>query len=102
MQNNYQPKPINTKDVILPEEFLGVIEKIAKNTHEIWAEARMKEGWSYGKTRDDFKKETPCLVPYEMLSESDKEYDRKTTIEVLKLVLKLGFKVQQVKSSPFM
>ena len=43
--------------------------------------------------RNDAEKKHPCLVPYEELSEEEKEYDRNTSIETIKLILKLGFKI---------
>ena len=89
----YNPKPINTKDVVLDNEILELAEVLAKNTHDVWAEGRMKEGWKYGEYRNDNLKTTPCLVPYEKLPESEKEYDKKTAIETLKLIKKLGYKI---------
>ena len=89
----YTPKPINTDDVKLNEELLKLTEKLAENTHEVWAAGRISEGWSYGEKRDDINKQTPCLVPYEELDESEKEYDRKTAMETLKLIMKLGYKI---------
>ena len=92
-KNNYIPQPIDTKGVELPEELNVLAEEIAKNVHEVWSEGRMKEGWTYGEERDDLKKHHPCLVPYEDLTETEKEYDRKTSQETLKLIMKLGFKI---------
>lgn len=89
----YNPKPISTNDVILNDEILELAEVLAKNTHDIWARGRMKQGWKYGEYRNDNLKTTPCLVPYEELPESEKEYDRNTAIETLKLIKKLGFKI---------
>lgn len=91
----YKPNPIDTKDVFLTEELSELKELLAKNTHEVWAEGRIKDGWTYGETRDDNKKQTPCLVPYEDLSEEEKEYDRKTAMETLKLIVKLGYKIEK-------
>ena len=90
---NYRPNPINTDDVILSEDLLALTEMLAENTHEVWAKGRMEEGWKYGAERNDNKKETPCLVPYCELSESEKSYDRNTASEVLKLIIKLGYTV---------
>ena len=92
-KNDYIPQPIDTKDVVLPKELNLLAEEIAKNVHEVWAEGRMKDGWTYGKERDDVQKHHPCLVPYEELSENEKEYDRNTSQETLKLIMKLGFKI---------
>lgn len=92
-KNNYNPQPIETKGVVLPEELAELAEDIAKNVHEVWSAGRMKKGWTYGEERNDAEKKHPCLVPYEELSEEEKEYDRNTSIETIKLILKLGFKI---------
>ena len=92
-KNNYIPKPIDTTGVALPKELKDLAEEIAKNVHEVWSEGRMKEGWTYGEERDDARKHHPCLVPYEKLTETEKEYDRNTSQETLKLIMKLGFKI---------
>ena len=92
-KNNYIPKPIDTTGVALPKELNDLAEEIAKNVHEVWSEGRMKEGWTYGEKRDDVRKHHPCLVPYENLTETEKEYDRNTSQETLKLIMKLGFKI---------
>ena len=92
-KKNYIPQPVETKGVELPEELNALAEEIAKNVHEEWSAGRMKEGWTYGEERDDSKKHHPCLVPYEDLSEAEREYDRNTSQETLKLIMKLGFKI---------
>ena len=91
----YKPQPVDTSKVVLPEDLNALVEIIAKNVHEVWSKERIKEGWTYGPIRDDIKKTTPCLVPYEELPESEKEYDRKTAFETLKLVVKLGYKIEK-------
>ena len=92
--NTYTPQPVDTKDVELPKELETLEEAMAKNVHEVWAAGRMAQGWTYGEERDDTNKKHPCLVPYEELPESEKEYDRQTAVSTLKLILKLGFKIQ--------
>ena len=93
-RNNYTPQPIDTKDVELPEELQELAEMIAKNVHEVWSAGRMADGWTYGEQRDDEHKIHPCLVPYEELSEAEKEYDRRTSQETLKLIVKLGWRIR--------
>ena len=46
------------------------------------------------KINDDTLKHHPCLIAYEDLPEEEKVYDRNTSIETLKLILKLGFKIK--------
>lgn len=91
--NKYIPAPVDTSDIRLPDELLPLIEKMAENVHEVWAKNRMAEGWTYGPVRDDALKQHPCLVPYDELPEGEKEYDRDTSQQTLKLILKLGFKI---------
>ena len=91
----YKPQPIDTSDVKLPIELEDLVEEMSKNVHEVWAETRINQGWAYGERRNDELKTHPCLVPYEQLPESEKEYDRKTSIGTLKLIMKLGFKIEK-------
>lgn len=91
---NYIPEPIDTSDVELSPEILELCEKLAKNTHDVWAKGRIAQGWTYGPVRDDAKKETPCLMPYDELPESEKDYDRNTALETLKVIIKLGFEIK--------
>lgn len=89
----YKPDPIDTSDVVLPEEIIELSEKLAENVHEVWAKNRVEQGWRYGEKRDDDLKETPCLVPYDELPDEEKDYDRNTSLETLKTILKMGYKI---------
>lgn len=91
----YKPNPINTSNIELPESLLELTERIAENVHENWSAGRIADGWVYGETRDDEKKTTPCLVPYSELSDAEKEYDRTTAIQTLKLIVALGYKIEK-------
>lgn len=93
MKSNYIPQPMDTVDIQLPEELNSLVEEMAKNVHEVWARTRISQGWKYGKERNDELKTHPCLIPYEELSEDEKEFDRNTSIETLKLITKLGFTI---------
>ena len=96
MAKEYIPTPAETSEVKLPEELLPLIEEMAKNVHEVWARNRMDEGWTYGPVRDDAHKKHPCLVPYDDLPESEKDYDRATSQETLKLILMSGFGISKI------
>ena len=93
--NKYVPEPIDTSDVILSEDLIELGEILAKNTHEVWAKGRLDEGWAYGKVRDDNRKTHPCLISYEELPEIEKDYDRNTSMETLKVLTKLGYKISK-------
>ena len=94
-RKTYIPKPIDTSDIELSEELMELTEEMAKNVHDVWSAGRIAQGWTWGPKRDDEKKENPCLVSYEELPESEKEYDRNTSIETLKVILSLGFKIER-------
>lgn len=91
----YVPNPVDTTDVKLLMELESLVEEMAKNVHEVWAQTRISQGWSFGEERNDAAKKHPCLVPYEELSEEEKTYDRNTSVQTLKLILKLGFKITE-------
>lgn len=91
----YQPAPIDTSSVILPQDILELTERIAQNVHDVWAQGRIAEGWVYGDTKDPDKKTTPLLIPYDELPESEKDYDRNTAMESLKLILLLGYEIRK-------
>lgn len=91
----YNPKPIDTSEVTLPEELLALTEKIAENVHDVWAASRIAEGWIYGEKKDAEMKTTPLLIPYDKLPESEKDYDRNTAFETLKLITKLGYTISK-------
>ena len=93
MKPTYVPKPAQTDDIVLSEELNSLVEAMAKNVHEVWAESRISQGWTYVPERNDALKTHPCLVPYEDLPEVEKAYDRDTAVGTLKLICKLGFKI---------
>ncbi len=93
--NKYTPKPVNTDDVVFPDELKDLSELLSRNVHDNWALSRFREGWSYGPMRNDVLKQHPCLVDYDELPENEKEYDRKTALETLKTILKLGYCVRK-------
>ncbi len=89
----YTPAPINTSGISLSKSLIWIAEQLAENNHDVWAAQRLTEGWSYGTERNDQVKQTPCLVPYLHLREKEKNYDRNTSQETLKVILKLGYQI---------
>lgn len=93
---SYKPAPLDLSDVELPESLTELTEAIAENTHEVWSQNRMAEGWTYGPARNDKLKKHPDLLPYSDLTEGEKEYDRATAMNAIKLIVKLGYKIEKV------
>ncbi|MGD0094242.1 MAG: RyR domain-containing protein [Planctomycetota bacterium] len=91
---NYEPKPIETGHVSLSGDLAGLMELLAKNVHDTWARQRFQEGWTYGPQRDDINKKHPCLVPYEELPDSEREYDRQSVTATLKAIIALKYDIR--------
>lgn len=88
---SYFPQPVDVSDIELDKALQEMVEKLAKNTHDIWAAQRFSDGWSFGAERNDTEKQNPCLVEYANLPEAEKEYDRKVSEGVIKTMLKMGY-----------
>lgn len=93
--NTYQPHPIDTSKVELTASMEALTELLAKNVHEVWSAGRIADGWQWGEERDDARKLHPCLVPYDQLPESEKEYDRNTVLQTIKTILQLGYTISK-------
>ncbi|MBQ7984906.1 MAG: Ryanodine receptor Ryr [Bacteroidales bacterium] len=92
---DYKPQTLDISGVVLSDELLDLTEQLAENVHDVWAESRMKQGWTYGKERNDAAKQHPCLVPYADLSEQEKQYDRDTAMNTIKMIVKAGFVIKK-------
>ena len=93
--SDYVPQPADINDISLPEDLENLVELVARNVHEVWAWSRVSQGWTWGPKRDDDLKTHPSLIPYDELSEEEKQYDRNTAVGTLKLIQKLGFKISK-------
>lgn len=93
MKANYIPKPMDTSGVTVPAELKELSEVLARNTHEVWSRQRLSEGWTWGETLDAVAKTHPDLVPYDELTEGEKEYDRNTSMETIKVILSMGYQL---------
>ena len=91
----YKPEPKDTSGIELEPELSELTELIAENVHDLWAQSRIAEGWTYGEERNEKLRTTPCLVPYSELPESEKEYDRNTALGTLKLIKALGYRIEK-------
>ena len=92
---NYVPRPIPTEEITLPVDLLQLTEKLAENAHDHWALQRLGDGWTYGTERNDPQKKHPCLIPYDQLPNSEKEYDRNAAMETLKAIIALGYRIEK-------
>lgn len=93
----YNPNQTDLSDITLEFSLRSLVESLAENVHDTWAKGRMDDGWTYGPVRDDVQKHHPCLVPYNELPESEKEYDRNTAISTLKFIVKKGYEISEMR-----
>lgn len=91
----YQPHPIDVGSMGLDEDLLELTEALAEDSHEVWAARRKAEGWSFGEQRNEAARQHPNLIPYAELPESEKEYDRESSMHTLQLVKKLGYDIHR-------
>jgi hypothetical protein len=89
----YEPRPLDTRGVELAPELEALRERLAEHAHDIWAQQRLAQGWTYGPQRDDVAKTHPDLVPYAELPDEEKAYDRSTAMETLKAIVLLGYRI---------
>lgn len=94
-EKTYQPTITDLSQIQLPEDLMTLCEQMAENAHDVWAIERQSEGWTYGPKRDDHKLQTPDMLPYAQLPETEKQYDRLMATGTLKLLLSLGYKIEK-------
>jgi ryanodine receptor 2 len=90
---NYEPCPIDVTGIALPDEMLPLLDPFSKNIHEVWAQTRIRQGWSYGCQRDDNLKQHPDIIPYEQLTEPEKEHDRNSVAATIKALIAMGYRI---------
>ncbi|XP_039637449.1 ryanodine receptor 3 isoform X5 [Perca fluviatilis] len=95
-QASFIPTPVDTSQIVLPTHLDNVRDKLAENIHELWGMNKIELGWTYGKVRDDNKRQHPCLVDFSKLPETERNYNVQMSSETLKTLLALGCHVSQV------
>ncbi len=73
------------------------LEELSIREHARWMSDRMQNGWTFGAKRDDARKLHPLLVPWEDLTEPEKQKDRDTVLNLPRLIERTGFRVRQLK-----
>ena len=95
MKSDYIPAPIDVSDIQLPSELCELAEIIAKNVHEVWAAGRLAEGWKYGSEKMICFVLIPVWCLMRNCPKRKKDYDRRTAMETLKLIQKIGFGIKK-------
>lgn len=72
------------------------VEKLARMEHDRWCEERQRTGWQWGPVRDDERRTSPHLVPWEQLPEEIKDYDRNPVRRMPAMLAKADFEIVRV------
>ena len=94
----FVPNPVETGEITLPTYIESVRDKLAENTHEVWAMNKIEAGWVYSENRDDMNKSHPCLTSFERLPLNEKKYDTTLALQTLKTVIALGYRISVDKT----
>jgi len=78
-------------DTIVKEIDVETLEKLAEAAHKVWMEGKLRDGWKYGPVTDKTSKTHNCLVPYNELTEADKESDRDMVRGIPRILAAAGY-----------
>uniref|UniRef100_A0A671MJD1 Ryanodine receptor 3-like n=1 Tax=Sinocyclocheilus anshuiensis TaxID=1608454 RepID=A0A671MJD1_9TELE len=101
-QGNFDPQPISTANISLPEKLDYIASKFAAHSHEKWSSEKIALGWTAGDKVDDKAKTHPLLKPYKALSEKERETYRYPVKETLKSMLAMGWNIERAKEGEAM
>jgi len=76
------------------------IELLARMDHDRWARERFENNWRFGTIRDNAKKLHNALIPYRIIPEDYKIYDRDAVSHLPELLLKSGFAISSIYEEP--
>ncbi|XP_072293061.1 ryanodine receptor 2 [Eucyclogobius newberryi] len=94
---NFDPQPLDTSNVSVPERLESVLNKYAEHSHEKWSLEMFTAGWVHGEQLCENAKVHPRLKPYRTLAEKDKEAYRCSIKETLKVMLAFGWTIDRTK-----
>jgi hypothetical protein len=88
-------KPLEPKNLF--NDFTdNEIEHMAELEHGRWNVERLRDGWHYGKKRDNKRKIHPCIVSWVLLPDDIKKYDRDAVREFPAVLAQAGLEVYRV------
>ncbi len=91
----YDPQPVDLTEIELSESIKDDLERIARNIHEVWAWQRKLRGWEYGEVYNEKERKHPCMTDYDDLPELERDMDRATVAQTIKMLLWLGYVIEK-------
>lgn len=86
---NYNPHPVDMTNLTLSREMQNMAERLAENSHDIWAKKKREEIDTCGGAIHS------QLVPYDLLTDKEKKKDRERSQEFLKYMQYQGLKLHK-------
>ncbi|XP_021246745.1 ryanodine receptor 2 isoform X1 [Numida meleagris] len=99
---NFNPQPVDTSNITIPEKLEYFINKYAEHTHDKWSMEKFANGWTYGETYSESAKVQPLMKQYKLLSEKEKEIYRWPIKESLKTMLAWGWRIERTREGDSM
>ncbi|KAJ6664647.1 hypothetical protein lerEdw1_006220 [Lerista edwardsae] len=99
---NFNPQPVDTSNITIPEKLDYFINKYAEHSHDKWCMEKFANGWIYGETFSESSKVQPLMKQYKLLSEKEKEIYRWPIKESLKTMLAWGWRVERTREGDTM
>uniref|UniRef100_A0A3P9P1U2 Ryanodine receptor 2 n=1 Tax=Poecilia reticulata TaxID=8081 RepID=A0A3P9P1U2_POERE len=93
----FEPHPVDTSNVSVPERLDFVVNKYAEHTHEKWSLEKFASGWVHGDQLCENAKVHPLLKPYRALAEKEKDSYRWAIKETIKSMLAFGWTIERTK-----
>ena len=85
LTKDWDPPPLEFS----PDE----VEEMAKIEHKRFVDERLREGWRYGAQKNEERKTNPTLIPWDELSEEEKDKDRNTVTGIPEFLAKAGYEI---------
>lgn len=99
-RHTFRHEPLTTDHTTLCWEMMMLVDLLAENSHEVWADGYVKNGWKHGNYFDAAEKLHPSLKPYMTLDEQEKNLNREAVTSVLKACICLGYRVSCARRKP--
>uniref|UniRef100_A0A663N3J0 Ryanodine receptor 2 n=1 Tax=Athene cunicularia TaxID=194338 RepID=A0A663N3J0_ATHCN len=99
---NFNPQPVDTSNITIPEKLEYFINKYAEHSHDKWSMEKFANGWTYGETYSESSKVQPLMKQYKLLSEKEKEIYRWPIKESLKTMLAWGWRIERTREGDSM
>lgn len=74
-----------------------LVEFLAENSHESWADSKKKKGFSWGEKNDPSALTHPMFLPYSEMKEEEKDMDRDAAQTILSTLNARGFLITKNK-----